>query len=232
MANLILSRRQSQAVDRIAIERFGYSGLVLMENAGRGVVEVLLRVDDQLANDAHRKVAILCGKGNNAGDGFVIARQLAIQNVDAMVILLRPASEMSADALANYKLLGHTKTTIVDLSDVDDLPNSLSHAAAGAAWLIDAMLGTGVQGQPREPIATAIRWSNAQPARRLAVDVPSGLDCDTGQPTSATFRADHTCTFVAPKQGFQFAPAPDYVGRVHVVSIGIPPNVVSEWLDE
>ena len=104
----------------------------------------------------------------------------------------------------------------------------MGEAAAGAAWIIDAMLGTGASGEPREPIATAIRWMNAQPARRLAVDIPSGLDCDTGVAASATVRADVTCTFVAMKRGFLAPAAKPYLGDVRVVHIGIPASLARE----
>ena len=176
---------------------------------------------------AGQPVVILTGKGNNAGDGFVIARHLDIRGVTVRVLMLAPRSELIGDARANADILGHTDVPMIELAE-DAVHSQLEVHAAGATWLIDALLGTGASGEPREPLATAINWMNAQPARRLAVDLPSGLDCDTGQPAGATVRADVTCTFVALKPGFMRPQARSFLGEVHVVSIGIPPRVVQE----
>ena len=230
-----LTRQQSRQIDRRAIDQYGIPGMVLMENAGRGVVDWLLGADAGLGDAPARftacSVAILCGKGNNAGDGLVIARHLEIQGVASRVFLLCPPSEFQGDAQRNYDILRHSDVSLVEVSTVDDLSAALDAEAAGAAWLIDAMLGTGAHGQPREPFRTAIAWMNRQDARRLAVDVPSGLDCDTGQPAEPTVRADHTCSFVAPKVGFSAPAAREYLGQLHVVSIGIPPRLIGEVLE-
>jgi NAD(P)H-hydrate epimerase len=104
----------------------------------------------------------------------------------------------------------------------------LTRVAHGADWLIDAMFGTGARGEPRPPFDTAIEWMNAQPSRKLAVDVPSGLDCDTGEPAVHTIRADHTCTYAAMKIGFTKPSAKPYVGTVHVCDIGAPPRILDD----
>ncbi len=226
MAEITLTRAQSRAVDAAAIERCGFSGMVLMENAGRGVVELLLDWDPALAEAGAAPIAILCGKGNNAGDGFVIARHLEIRGACPRVFLLFPSEELRGDALQNYEILRHTNVPIVDLSKTDDLQAQLQSQTADAAWIVDAMLGTGAHGEPREPIRSAITWMNQHKGKRLAIDVPSGLDCDTGQPAECCVRADHTCTFVAPKIGF--ATAGNILGQLHVVSIGIPPRLIEE----
>ena len=226
----VLTRDQVRRVDALAIERYGMSGLVLMENAGRGAVDALLAFDPSLLGESsgtNAQVVILCGKGNNAGDGFVIARHLEICGVATSVLLLASPCELTGDALANYAILQHTDVPIVDVS-TGPLEPQLAQHAAGAAWLVDALLGTAAAGEPREPIATAIRWMNAQPARRLAVDLPSGLDCDTGEPSAATVRADLTTTFVAAKPGFLTPQAKPYVGELRVIDIGVPPRLVRE----
>lgn len=223
----LLTRDQARRVDRIAIEKYGLTGLVLMENAGRGVVDVLLEVDPGV-----RRVAILCGKGNNAGDGFVIARHLAIRGVEAVTLLVCSPGELAGDARVNYDVLLRAAAQVVDLSSAarDDLSGRLAHHALGATWLVDALLGTGATGAPREPMAAAISWMNATSSRRLAVDVPSGLDCDTGDAPGAVVRADVTCTFVAGKKGFLTAGAPAFLGEVRVVSIGTPLPLLAEAL--
>lgn len=224
---LVLTREQSRLVDKIAIERWGFSGLVLMENAGRGAVDVLLAIDPAVAVG---RVAILCGKGNNAGDGFVIARHLAIRGVDAVTVLLCSPTELTGDALANYQILLHTQALLVDASAVDvrALPEFLELHAGGARWIVDAMLGTGAQGAPREPFDAAIRWANSQSGRRLGIDVPSGLDCETGKVVSVAVRAHATCTFVAAKPGFLLAEAAASIGELHIASIGIPDRMIRQ----
>ena len=187
MSDIFLTRGQSRAVDFRAIERYGIPGVVLMENAGRGVVDVLLQVDPSLASRAAAdrpapSVAILCGKGNNAGDGFVVARHLQIRGVQTKVLLLAPPDELRGDALQNYRILCHTEVPVMDVSAESDLKSALNAEAADASWFVDAMLGTGAMGAPREPYRSAIQWLNHNPGRRLAIDVPSGLDCETGVP--------------------------------------------------
>ena len=234
---LMLTREQSRQVDRIANDEYGIPGVVLMENAGRGVVEALLEVDSGLAESpgAGRErgeplVVILCGKGKNAGDGFVIARHLEIRGVRARVVLLGAPADLAGDARTNYDILARAGADIVNLSS-DAAPialvEQLDRHAGGAAWLVDAMLGTGAVGPVREPFRTAIQWMNSQPARRLAVDIPSGLDCDTGEaPGGVAVRADVTCTFVAPKPGLVAPPAAQYVGKLRMISIGAPLQIV------
>jgi NAD(P)H-hydrate epimerase len=233
MQPAVLTREQVRRIDALAIERYGMSGLVLMENAGRGAVDAPLAFDPSLLRDddgsplAGPRVVILSGKGNNAGDGFVIARHLEIRGVAARVLLLAPPDELTGDAKTNFAILQHTDVQVLDVSH-DPLEPQLDEHAAGAAWLVDALLGTGAAGEPREPFATAIRWMNAQPARRLAVDLPSGLDCDTGQPAAATVRADLTVTFVAAKPELLIPQALSYVGELSVTDIGVPPRLVRE----
>jgi NAD(P)H-hydrate epimerase len=264
-----LTRQQSRELDRRASEEYGIPSIVLMENAGRGCVDVL----EQLGING--SVVILCGKGNNAGDGFVIARHLEIRDHECRVILLCPPEKLRGDAATNFAILQKSRCTIIDLSaqqsgpsevgaasraahvaaslrDADaslgetrlregpprlggltsELHDLLNHHAAGATWLIDAMLGTGAVGEPRPPFDAAIDWINRRltTTQAFTVDVPSGLDCDTGQPAAHTVRADHTCTFAAMKTGFRQPAAKPYLGTVHVCDIGVPPRLIDEIL--
>ncbi len=228
MNDHVLTREQSRQLDRRAIDEYGISSLVLMENAGRGTVAVLERLG------ISGPVVILAGKGNNAGDGFVIARHLEIRGHAAKVLLMFPPSELRGDAAINFAILERTSVPIVEIEAPDEFDTHgcgvdwLDREACGADWLIDAMLGTGARGDPRPPIDAAIDWMNAQPARKLAVDVPSGLDCDTGEPARHTVRADHTCTFAAIKIGFTKPSAKPYVGTIHVCDIGSPPRLIED----
>jgi NAD(P)H-hydrate epimerase len=214
-----LGRAEIREVDRRAIAEFGMSGLVLMENAGRGCVDVLCQLG------CRGPVVVVCGKGNNAGDGFVIARHLDLRGVDLKVVLLSPPDELRGDAAANYHIIERSGLRIIDLSGHFSSA-ALEREIGDAEWIVDALLGTGATGAPRPPFDAAIREMNAADSRRLAVDLPSGLDCDTGEPADPTFRADHTCTFVAPKIGFSNPRGAAYLGQVHVLDIGAPRQLV------
>jgi NAD(P)H-hydrate epimerase len=216
-----LFRAEVREVDRRAIDEYGMSGVVLMENAGRGYVDVMCRLG------CRGPVVVVCGKGNNAGDGFVIARHLDIRGITVRVVLLGQPDELRGDAAANHAILVRAGISIVELSAPFNA-EAFDAKLAGAEWIVDALLGTGATGIPREPIATAIRRINLAKARRLAVDLPSGLDCDTGEPADPTIRADHTCTFVAAKIGFTNLRAGTYLGQVHVIDIGAPRRLVEE----
>lgn len=219
---LLFSREQSRLVDQIAVEEFGFSGLVLMENAGRGAADLLC------ALGIAGPVVICCGKGNNAGDGFVIARHLYLRGHDVAVALWAKPEELTGDAAANFHILAKTGVPIELFSATFDTADStrLDALLADAAWIVDALLGTGAKGEPRRPFDVVIDRMNAAVAPKLAIDLPSGLDCDTGHPSSHTIRAAETCTFVAAKRGFSSSEAAPYVGRVHVLDIGVPPEVI------
>jgi NAD(P)H-hydrate epimerase len=230
MPSIALTREQCRALDRRAIEEYGIASIVLMENAGRGCVDVLERLG------IGGRVVILCGKGNNAGDGFVIARHLEIRVHECRVLLLCGQDELSGDAAMNFAILQESGADVIDLSSTRgtkdraaaaELHSAIDHHAHNdAAWLVDAMLGTGARGEPRPPFDAAIDWMNAQSCKKLAVDVPSGLDCDTGQPAVHAVRADHTCTFAAMKAGFLQPAARPFTGTIHVCDIGVPPQLI------
>lgn len=209
---------QIRRVDEVAIHDWGVPGVVLMENAGRGVADVLCEAGIE------GRVIIACAKGNNGGDGFVIARHLHLRGFQSEVLLCCDPTELRGDARAMFDFLLRCDVPIQELGDVPDL---LQHLRS-ADWLVDAMLGTGAIGAPRPPIDEIIQAMNATMAMRLAVDVPSGLNADTGLTAENAFRANHTCTFVALKQGFLQDTAKPYLGEIHCLDIGIPWNLVEE----
>ncbi|MFN0019817.1 MAG: NAD(P)H-hydrate epimerase [Pirellulaceae bacterium] len=211
-----LTREQVRSIDGKAIGEFGMSGLVLMENAGRGCTDKLCELG------IRGKVMIVCGRGNNGGDGFVIARHLDARGHDVRVVLIAKPEELRGDAAANYSVLNKAGFLVFG-------EESLKEELPSADWIVDALLGTGVSGDPRPPISDVIKWLNASSARKLAVDLPSGLDCDTGLPGNPTFRADHTCTFVAPKVGFANTAAKQFLGTVSVHDIGVPRKLLEEF---
>jgi NAD(P)H-hydrate epimerase len=210
-----LSREQVREVDRRAITELGLPGIVLMENAGRGTAELLCRLG------ISGTVVICAGKGNNGGDGFVIARHLEIRGHAARVLLFCDPAELRGDAATNYQVLVAAGQDRVEFGVVPD-PERLRAELENADWIVDALLGTGTQGQLREPYPTVITAINDARKKVLAIDLPSGLDCDTGQPLGPCLRAAHTATFVARKLGFDVPGAENFTGVVHVIDIGVP----------
>ena len=225
MVTPVLNRRWSREVDRRAVEQYGMSGLVLMENAGRGVADRLC----QLGIDG--PVVIACGKGNNAGDGFVIARQLDLRGYHVRTLLFADPDELRGDAAANFAILSVAGLVVQIFSGAADA-SVIQRAIGNASWTVDALLGTGATGVPRSPIDQAILAMNSHPAPVMAVDVPSGLDCDTGQTSPTTIEAVHTCTFVAQKPGFLMPSASRFTGIVHVLDIGVPRRLLEEIFGE
>jgi len=211
-----MSREEILAVDQIAIQQFGMSGLVLMENAGRNAAQAIHRLGP------NGEICILCGKGNNGGDGYVIARHLELLGRRVRIVSLVDPAELSGDAAVNYSIAQRSAIPI----RVETAPPSLLAAIGQPRVVVDCMLGTGAKGEPREPIKSAIGIVNRLDTVRIAVDIPSGLNCDTGEASEITFRADHTLTFVATKKGFVMATATAVLGRVEVLSIGVPAKLL------
>lgn len=213
---LTLTRDQSRAVDRLAIEQYGLTGLVLMENAGRGCAELLLKLG------ISGRVAICCGGGNNGGDGLVIARHLENAGIEVEIGLFADQSKLTGDAGANLRIVRAAGTPLRSLVGRED---EADRFLAGADWIVDALLGTGVTAPVRDPLAGVIAAINRASARVLAVDLPSGLDCDTGEPWGACVRATHTATMVSLKSGF--SSAAEFIGEVRVIDIGIPRQLLT-----
>jgi NAD(P)H-hydrate epimerase len=207
MPPFFLSRQQVRELDRRAIEEYGVPGIVLMENAGRGCTDLLMRL-----NPNRTLVTLLCGPGNNGGDGFVIARHLDNSGwpVDY---------DLPADAATNFH--------IATLLGVPMKP--LSEWQPTDGWLVDALFGTGLSRRMMKPFDAAVERVNASGLPILAIDIPSGLDCDSGEPHGLTVRASHTATFVAPKLGYQNPKAREWTGEVHVIDIGAPRKLVDEY---
>jgi NAD(P)H-hydrate epimerase len=191
-----------------------------MENAGRGTAELLL------ALGIHGRVTICCGKGNNGGDGFVIARHLDNHDVPVRILLFARPEELTGDAATNYWIAVRSGLPL-EVHATEPLDETRLRLEFGTSeWVVDALFGTGLTGPLRSPYDRVIANLNASPAHVLAVDIPSGLDCDTGEPLGPTVRAHHTATMVAEKKGFLNPAASEWTGRVHVVDIGAPRKCV------
>jgi len=233
MSELILNREQSRQVDTLAIERYGMTGLVLMENAGRGAAEIIRRI---YINEyrALGPIVICCGKGNNGGDGFVVARHLDMHRVPVRVLLFADPAKLAGDAASNYEIIRRADIPIEVFNPaygaLDTMRLGLS--IFDARIIVDALLGTGSRGELLPPFNQLLELIHRLTTCKVALDIPSGLDCDTGEAAAHTIRADHTLTFVARKPGFLQASAQEYVGKVHVVDIGVPRKLLEELSSE
>ncbi len=215
-----LSREQVRAYDREAIERVGVPSVVLMENAGRGAAEVLRSLG------VAGTIVICCGKGNNGGDGLVIARHIANWGVAVAVLLFADPNQLSPDARIQWNIVQNMSLSTQILSSTTIDEETLRALFSRADWIVDALFGTGLTGPLRPPFDRIVHQVNSAGKRVFAVDIPSGLDCDTGVPLGPTIRAAHTATFVAPKLGFANPASVEFTGTVHVADIGIvlPPK--------
>ncbi|NQU75301.1 MAG: NAD(P)H-hydrate epimerase [Planctomycetes bacterium] len=214
-----MTRDEVRAIDRWAIETLGVPGLVLMENAGRSAADAAGLMLAETANPASR-VAVLAGGGNNAGDGFVVARHLRLRGIAADTYLLAPREKIRGDALVNLEVLEKLTDDIHYVGGRSI--GQLADIWQGYGLLVDAIGGTGINGPLLGDLAAAVSVANAAGVPILAIDIPTGLDCDTGQALGPAIRAATTITFVARKRGFDAPGAADYTGKVIVADIGVP----------
>lgn len=227
-----LSRAAVREIDRCAIEEFGIPGVVLMENAGRNAAHLLHAVAGDGAS-----VSIACGRGNNGGDGFVIARHLDLLGHPVRILLACPLDSCAGDAAINLSIVRRSglDVAVLDRADAAAWEAGLAEGGGEPLWIVDALLGTGASGPPRGPIAAAITAINhlrdQGRARTFAVDIPSGMDCDTGQAAGAVIRADMTATFVARKLGFDAPGADRLTGAVHALGIGASRALLGRFLE-
>lgn len=209
-----LSRNQARRADRRAIEDFGIPSIILMENAGRGMAEFLL------AHHIHGKMVIFCGKGNNGGDGLVIARHLYNHNLTAQILLFADPGDLKGDAKINFDIAAKMALPITVVND-QNLQAVITEHLINADWIMDALLGTGLQGKVTPFYNKVIQAISNSHAKIIAVDIPSGLDCDTGKPLGAAVKADYTLTISGFKKGFINSEAKEFLGKVHIINLGI-----------
>ncbi len=210
----VLNRLESQTIDKQCTETYGIPSIILMENAGRGIVDVFLCLKPK------GKVVICCGGGNNGGDGLVVARHLDNYHIPVHVLLFIDPLTLKGDAKINYDIVQKSgiPLTVIGFDDIQSLKLFL----AEASWIIDALFGTGLKGEVKSPFNQIIQLMNAVQKPIVSVDIPSGLDCDTGEVLGSAIQAAHTTTMVALKKGFSDPKAAAYLGEVHVVDIGAP----------
>lgn len=212
---------ESNALDQNA-GFLGIAMLQLMENAGRGVVEWA----SQIVNLNGSRSVVLCHTGNKGGDGFVIARHLASLGSSVLVLLLaKPNQIATEEASTNFRAISKLRSSVK--IRVAQTPSDLAlfkEDISSADLIVDAMLGTGSRGSLREPIRAAIELANESNGKRVAVDIPTGVDPSTGVISGVAFKADLTVTHHRPKIGMLSKSAKPYCGKVEVISIGIPPE--------
>ena len=215
-----VTRDEMRAIDRRAIEEFGVPAIVLMENAGRGAAYEAGKLYRERGCDG--PVLIFCGAGNNGGDGFVIARHLANAGFAVRVFCCADRSRIdrSREAGINLTICERMGLPVVDLH-TSELVAAVEDELVPGALVVDAVFGIGLSSAVREPQATLLRKLDEAGLPVLAVDVPSGLDAETGEELGVVLCADVTATMACPKVGFR-AHVGDRVGRLVVIDIGMP----------
>ena len=219
----LVTADEMQRMDRATIESFGIPGRVLMENAGRGATDFFL---EAVYRNHPGNVGIAAGRGNNGGDGFVMARYLHQKGIPATVFLLSERDRIKGDAAANLKLLDAIGVPVVEMADTAAFESRQSLMRHQHTW-IDAILGTGLTSEVRGFFREAIDFINRQHRPVFAVDIASGLNADTGQVCGVCLQATATSTFGFAKVGHQCYPGRTLTGKLKIIDIGIPPHVAA-----
>ena len=217
----IVTAGQMREIDRRAIEERGIASLALMEGAGRAVAESAYRLTEGCPD---RPILVLCGRGNNGGDGFVAARHLIELGRTVQVFVAAPRGEITGDAEANLQRLEVLGLSCLYLTEAEPALAALPRCGL----VVDALLGTGLSGKVRGLAGKLIEGLNESGQPVLAVDIPSGLDADTGEPLGVAVRAQETVTMGLPKLGLFLHPGVDYAGRVTVADIGFPADLIAD----
>jgi hydroxyethylthiazole kinase-like uncharacterized protein yjeF len=216
----VVTTRQMREIDRVTIEEVGIPGLDLMERAGQGVVRA---IEGVLMDIEGSRCAVICGKGNNGGDGFVVARLLSQRGSDIDVFLLGNKEDLHGDAKTNLHRVLEMGLEVLEITRLDQIPQPIR-----ADVIVDAIFGTGIKGPVRGLAAEVIELINRSEGRVVAVDAPSGLNTDTGSVEGQCVRAEVTATMGLPKIGLLLYPGKAYAGRTEVVDIGVPTKVIED----
>jgi ADP-dependent NAD(P)H-hydrate dehydratase / NAD(P)H-hydrate epimerase len=220
----VLSAAQMREADRRTIEEIGIPSLVLMENAGRQVVAAIEAVHGELLE---RRVAVLCGRGNNGGDGFVVARTLLQRGVDVAVFLIGRVAEVRGDARVNLEILGRLGLTVVEIGD-SEAWELHSGEVSDCSLIVDAIFGTGLNAPVSGLLETVIADVNGSAVPVVAIDLPSGLSADSHEPIGDSIEAGMTVTLAAPKISLVLPPAETRAGDIVIADIGIPSELIEQ----
>lgn len=217
----VLTGEEMRGVDRTAIQDLGIPGPVLMENAG---VQVIKAIQESLGAIHNKYIAIFIGRGNNGGDGFVIARHINNLGGHARIYLLSHPDTIEGDAKVNLDIVSKMNIEIIPIYNEENI-EQIEQELLGFDMIIDAILGTGIKGTVKGHFAAVIEMINKTPRFVIAVDIPSGLSTDTGQICGCCIHAQKTVTFARPKLGLLLYPGANYVGELIIADIGIPPAI-------
>ncbi len=221
----VVTAAEMRQIDSDTIERIGIPGIVLMETAGNAIVRSIQRHYPDC-----RRISIFVGKGNNGGDGLVIARQLAHAGCDVHIFLVSPAESFTGDAATNLQIAQNLGLPMEEITapveTISRAQTTAPHTVAQWTLFVDAIFGTGLRRPVVGKIATVIDWMNRLPVPTVAVDLPSGLDADTGKPLGACVRADRTVTIGLPKRGLLLHPGAEFAGKLEIADIGFPKSVI------
>lgn len=217
----LVTAKEMQNIDQTAIQTFGIPGSVLMENAGRGATRVLI---EQLRPFKNKKVGIAAGGGNNGGDGFVIARYLYEKGIETTVFLLSTKEKIKGDAKLNLNLVEKLPIPIIEIPDLEAFNNNKSQMAHQTIW-VDAIFGTGLNSDIRGHYKDIIDYLNDTGKPVFSVDIPSGLNSNTGQICGTCINADITATFAFAKTGHILYPGATCTGKLEIIDIGIPRHI-------
>jgi len=217
----LVTADEMREIDRQSIEGIGIPGIVLMENAGLKVAEKIKELVPKKA-----KVVILAGHGNNGGDGFVIARHLGNCGYEVETWFVGDIQKSSADSITNFHAVVHSGYKLKFWNESND--NLLKESLNNAELIVDALLGTGATGELREPYKNIIDYANNAKGIRLAVDMPTGINSNTGEVIDTAFKSDVTVTFAFPKIGQFMYPGADYIGELIIADISIPPIILQQ----
>jgi NAD(P)H-hydrate epimerase len=220
----VLNTQQMREADRQTIQEIGIPSVVLMENAGRQAVAAMEAAYEDLAAS---RVAVLCGRGNNGGDGFVVARTLAQRGIEALVFLLGSVADVRGDARTNLEILGRLGVTVVEISDAQEWELHFSEISE-CDLVVDAILGTGFRGPVSGLLETVIADVNGLGIPIVAIDLPTGVSADTHDIDGDAIQASITVTLAAPKLPLVLPPADVYGGDLVIADIGIPASVIEE----
>ncbi len=216
-----MTRDEARSFDAWAINTIGVPGVVLMENAGRSCAEL---IQEKLKDVVRPEVCIFCGTGNNGGDGYVIARHLINCGYKIKVVILGDMGKIKGDARINLDILRALNQPIEIVSPAaTDIAKKIEKFAENSNMIVDGILGTGFTGEVKNGYKRIIETINTLKCPVLAIDIPSGLDCDTGEVLGAAVEADYTVTFGALKKGYITEQVAKYTGEIYIASIGIEP---------
>lgn len=224
---VVVTSAEMKACDRYAIETLKIPGLILMENAGRGVVEMM---EKHFGSTAGKTIIVICGKGSNGGDGYVVARHLFNRGARIFVVLIGKASELKGDAKVNFNSIHKiaSKFKKNGMLQIKELKSKQSlRWLPKTDFIVDAVFGTGFSDEVRAPYKSIIEWINKTEVKKISIDIPSGVNADNGEVNIVAVKADLTVTMALRKIGLISGEGMSYAGRIEVVDISIPKETIN-----